>query len=253
MRGGAIVSGRIRDAISASGPENRAQRAVLGAIGGHADETGFAWPSVPTLAEECKYSQRHVIRCLAALERDGWLVINPKAIGHKGNSYQIVLKKLRFPSRKSGDIVSPEMSPENGKSQVTSATCQVTSATVSRDICDSPIRKEQSLEPSLEPSVNGGEDVVAVDEEPKMGEVCLEVGCEVNVIGIIYGVDASVEYLTTMGHALRAVPIDPDGVDSGVSWWEKGLRAILAEYRAAHPLEESDAQRTTEDNSDRDS
>ena len=107
---------------------DHAQLLVLLAIANHANDEGYCWPSVETLAAKTRYTERHVVRVIQALEHDGWLQINRQR--GKFNRYAIDLKRLLKMSRDgmSGDILSGDI---RGQSQVTSATG-------SGDICAIP-------------------------------------------------------------------------------------------------------------------
>jgi hypothetical protein len=54
-------------------PVDPRQRLVLLALADRADDTGMCWPGVAWLAKRVAASERTVQRCLATLEREGWL------------------------------------------------------------------------------------------------------------------------------------------------------------------------------------
>ena len=82
-------------AVRDFGPDDPMQNHVLMTLTTYTDETGCCYPSIKTLASSCRLCERHVMRILAQLEKDGWLTVNRKAAAdHKGNTYNLVLGKL---------------------------------------------------------------------------------------------------------------------------------------------------------------
>src|SRR5262249_34778226 len=128
-------------AILKCGPRDPIQRLVLIAIADSADPTGFAFPGVALLQAKCCLCKRAVLHRLAELERDGWLVINRKAArDHKGNTYQIVLSKLR-----AGQVRAD--APENEKSGAPTRISQVHLQTKSGASTSIAIRKNNHEQP----------------------------------------------------------------------------------------------------------
>lgn len=161
------MSGYIAGAVWNSGPNDRIQRYVLLAIADNANDTGFCWPSIDSLASKCLLSKRRVMSAVQLLESDGWLVVNKKDVEHKGNSYQIVLEKLRFRQPESGEIQSisqVKSATRSKKSGEIRDTSQVKSKAESGEIRGNAIRKNRH-EPSVEPS---SASKAAVVEDPKM-------------------------------------------------------------------------------------
>jgi len=57
-------------------------------LANHANKCcGVAWPSLPTLARECRISKRYLIECLHNLELSGELIIRHQRGRHGGNLY----------------------------------------------------------------------------------------------------------------------------------------------------------------------
>lgn len=91
---------------SSAGPA--AARLVLLALADFADDGGRCWPSVTTLAKKCGLSARSVNRCIADLERDGYLT--REARFNQSNVYVVhatpdILSGGDIPS--GGDRMSP--------------------------------------------------------------------------------------------------------------------------------------------------
>lgn len=106
----------------------------------HADGSG-AFPSVPTLAAECRMSARQIVRILRRLETSGALLL-ARGAGPRGSHLMTVVMDVGAPvvsatpdilsgDKTSGDILTADKSARGG------------------DIAMSP---EPSLEPSLSPS-----------------------------------------------------------------------------------------------------
>jgi hypothetical protein len=77
-------------AVRDYGPTDLVLNHVLVILTTYANESGFCWPTVAQLVRACRLCKRAVLYRLAELERNGWLIINPKAAkDHKGNTYQI--------------------------------------------------------------------------------------------------------------------------------------------------------------------
>lgn len=57
------------------GPEDSNERYVYLALADNANEEGFAWPSLPTIAEKTRLSESTVRRSVLGLEKGGWLTV----------------------------------------------------------------------------------------------------------------------------------------------------------------------------------
>jgi hypothetical protein len=79
---------------------NQSQTLVALAIADHANDEGFCWPSIKTLATKSRLSERQVQRIIRELEDGGILVYAYKP--GKSNVYKLDLQWLS----KRGDMVS---------------------------------------------------------------------------------------------------------------------------------------------------
>lgn len=99
----------IANAALDHGPRNRPRlRLLLLALARHADEYGFAYPSVETLAEKALCDERTVSRILDELERGGWIAVRRKAVSGRHNAYFMNLAKLNVRLWPSGSCRAPE-------------------------------------------------------------------------------------------------------------------------------------------------
>jgi hypothetical protein len=76
------------------GPRDRSERFVLLAIADNANDEGYAFPLVQTIAAKCLMSIRTVQRVLKNLTDDGWIAVEASPKNYKANAYQIDLLKL---------------------------------------------------------------------------------------------------------------------------------------------------------------
>jgi len=109
------------------------------AIADCANDDGYAYPSMATIAKKCRMSVRTVIRTVQELECNEWLKVNRKSIDSRWNSYQIASDKL---SRDKLARVNDDQE-------------QVTNGEREREKKESnKERKErEKTEPSIEPSI----------------------------------------------------------------------------------------------------
>lgn len=71
-------------------------RLVLLAIADRANDDGTdAWPSIRTIAEKARVSERTAIRSVQALEELGELAVERSTGGHRSNSYRVVMDPAR--------------------------------------------------------------------------------------------------------------------------------------------------------------
>jgi hypothetical protein len=103
------------------GPQERNQRFILLAIADAADENGYCWPSIKTLARQTLFSERYVIDAVAQLETDGWMRVARRAVHGRYTAYTVDLEKLEAlrdeqraedKRRRSGAKSSPEITPK---------------------------------------------------------------------------------------------------------------------------------------------
>lgn len=72
-----------------SGPENQAQMLVLLALADAANERGYCWPAVATIARKARMSERNARRILRDLEDAGWIAVNYERGRNHTNGYTI--------------------------------------------------------------------------------------------------------------------------------------------------------------------
>lgn len=70
-------------------PCGRGELLCLLAIADNADDNGYAWPSIETIAHKSKMSERGARKCIAKLSDAGLLVVKIGGGRGKSNSYQI--------------------------------------------------------------------------------------------------------------------------------------------------------------------
>jgi hypothetical protein len=127
------MSIRIISLVWQQGPKDRSQRLLMLAIADCANDQGFCWPSVATLAVKSCMSERTALRSLRVLEEEGWLKIARKSHEHKGNSYEIDLGRL-------GDTVSHDNSSHDKLSHDKTGSSQVTKRAKSGDKTGNPLQ-----------------------------------------------------------------------------------------------------------------
>jgi DNA-binding MarR family transcriptional regulator len=76
------------------GPRERNMRFVLLAIADNANDEGYAFPLVKTIADKCVMTTRNVLRVLEKLTSNGWVEVQVSPKDYKANAYQINLSKL---------------------------------------------------------------------------------------------------------------------------------------------------------------
>jgi hypothetical protein len=84
-------------------------RLVLLALADHADERGFAWPGIDSLAKKTRLSTRHVTRCIHNLTAGGELKVQENRGPRGTNLYQV----LCF--RPSENITAPPTGSQDDK------------------------------------------------------------------------------------------------------------------------------------------
>ena len=129
-------------------------KSVLVALADYADEMGFAWPAVTTLATEAQLSERHIKRMLKALVDDGVILRCDVVDRHNGRTRACAYffpisarapsaKMLASYERKVGGRVT-QVSPSEGDGAVT---LEGDTGVTGRVTTVSPL-KEPPLEPS---------------------------------------------------------------------------------------------------------
>ena len=81
---------RLIRSIYADDTLERGEVAVMLALAWHADRNGVCWPSVETLARECRFSERHVQRIIAELINAGKIIAADRKGGTHSTIYTIV-------------------------------------------------------------------------------------------------------------------------------------------------------------------
>lgn len=71
------------------GPQKQGELLVLLAISDHADDDGYAWPSMARIAKKARMLERSAQRIVRQLEADGWLTIQTGNGRHGCNQYRI--------------------------------------------------------------------------------------------------------------------------------------------------------------------
>src|SRR5262245_41060224 len=73
-----------------SGPEHPETRELVRALADYANDYGVAWPSIPSIAEYLRITERAVYYRLRAAKADGWLVVDSGGGRRKSNTYTLV-------------------------------------------------------------------------------------------------------------------------------------------------------------------
>ncbi|HTC76230.1 MAG TPA: helix-turn-helix domain-containing protein, partial [Edaphobacter sp.] len=98
------MSIKVASLVRKYGPQNHGDFVVLLALADHANDAGGeCWPSVKAIAAEMRIGERSVARSLSVLENDGWISVMRRSRDHKGNSYKLVMEKLKSPATETGD------------------------------------------------------------------------------------------------------------------------------------------------------
>ena len=94
------------------GPEDRGELLVLLALADFADDDGYCWPAMQTIADRARMTDRGVRKIVRRLEESGWLSVR-KGGGRGGsNGYHIARHPPVNPEPETGNTVPPE--PETG-------------------------------------------------------------------------------------------------------------------------------------------
>jgi hypothetical protein len=136
---------------------------MLLAIAEFADEAGWAFPSVATLAKKCRATSRHANRLLAALRDSGELEIHLNAGPSGQNRYRVVFDAMVPAKPRTPDLhVTPDVgvSPDSPVTPDAQVTLTPASATPDVDVPKplTPTSDEPSLnrqEPSVPPRRRG--------------------------------------------------------------------------------------------------
>lgn len=126
-------------------PVDQGQLLVLLALADFADDDGWCYPSVDTLAAKSRMAGRSVQRAIRAMQEAGFLAVEANAGPGGANRYRVVVTALQ--AVKGGDNLSPHDGAEWGDTGVTGG---VTSATGGGDTGVTLTVIEPSEEPSVE-------------------------------------------------------------------------------------------------------
>lgn len=83
------MSIRIMSWVWDSGPADQAQTMVLLAIADFCDDSGMCWPSVASIAQKARMSERNARRIIRALQDAGWLDIEEQRGRNQTNRYRV--------------------------------------------------------------------------------------------------------------------------------------------------------------------
>lgn len=98
------MSVKVASLVRKHGPRDHGDFIVLLALADHANDAGEqCWPSVKAIAAEMRMGERSVARSLSVLEKDGWILVMRRSRDHKGNSYKLVMEKLKSHATVAGE------------------------------------------------------------------------------------------------------------------------------------------------------
>jgi hypothetical protein len=83
------VSIRVMTAVWSEAPYEGGALLVLLAMADWADDCGYCWPSVRTLAKKSRQTERNVRKCVGRMKRDGAISVKPNGGPHSTNLYKI--------------------------------------------------------------------------------------------------------------------------------------------------------------------
>ncbi len=83
------MSIEVMSAVWKNAPVKGGDLLVLLALADHANERGMCWPSIPTLAEKSRLSERQVYEIIGRLERKKLIDIDRGAGSRRGNFYRV--------------------------------------------------------------------------------------------------------------------------------------------------------------------
>ena len=145
---------KVSAAVWDAGPRERTMRYVLLALADHADQSGFAFPSIARLAERCALTDRSIIGALKQLQHENWITKTRKG---KASQYQINLEKLGIEvvldEKDSGDT-GEQTSHEDASHEIHCSPQVKSTASIGEIHCKPPAPPYRSnrQEPSVEQS-----------------------------------------------------------------------------------------------------
>jgi hypothetical protein len=154
------MSIRIASLVRKYGPKNHGDFVVLLALADHANNAGGdCWPSVKTIAAEMRIGERSVARSLSVLEDRGWISVMRRSRDHKGNSYKIVMEKLKSLATVAGE--NDELPATEAGGENVEVTCQPVQVT-----CQ--IRQSHLPNPTESPAKSASVSILFNRPEPSM-------------------------------------------------------------------------------------
>jgi DNA-binding MarR family transcriptional regulator len=60
------------------------------------EKRGYAWPSLPHIAEELRIDKSTVVRSINRLERHGWITVEHRCGRQRGNRYRLAIGALEI-------------------------------------------------------------------------------------------------------------------------------------------------------------
>lgn len=137
------MSIRVMTAVWSKAPYEGGALLVLLAMADWADDSGYCWPSVRTLAKKSRQTERNVRKCLRRMESHGAISVKSGAGPHSTNLYKIKFEKFCQIKGQTGEEL------RSGLNEVPSENCVVPA------LSQVPAGEERSsANTSIEPSVD---------------------------------------------------------------------------------------------------
>lgn len=185
------------------GPQNIGERLVLLSLADQANDEGYCWPSMDTIASRCCMSRPGVARIIKRLAEDGWLRIERRVRKHGGfgsNGYWLNLE--------------PATAVTAGDSALSSSvTPHVTEDYTALSPAVTPLNPH--LDPSIESSGEGEEDARTTPADAEL----------VNALGTVCGMSPRLNFwkLKDVAEQLHAEGYTAEQVlacySRPASWW----------------------------------
>jgi hypothetical protein len=99
------MSGRIVGAVLDTRMPDHAMKCVMVPLAEAANEDGYCWPAVVTIAERIQYSKSTVLAALERLVEGGWVERRASPYSRNHNAYQIALDRLTWEKPKTLPVV----------------------------------------------------------------------------------------------------------------------------------------------------
>jgi hypothetical protein len=143
------MSIRVMSAVWDNGPEDQGELLVLLALADYADDNGYCWPAMPSVAAKARMSERNARRIVRKLEASGLLLVEENRGRNATNRYRVIAPVAK-PDTVSGFEKTGHLRHENRTFEARKP-----------DICDTKPDTAMSDEPSItikEPSKNRHDD-----------------------------------------------------------------------------------------------